>query len=447
MTDLLIKNATIVNENSIFSGHVWIKAGNIHRIMQGVLSAEEEHIPAIDANRKMLIPGVIDEHVHFREPGLTHKADIATESKAAVAGGVTSFMEMPNTLPQTTSLEALGEKFERAAQTSLANYSFYIGATNENPDELLKINPSEVCGIKLFMGSSTGNIIADNQHSLERIFSESSVLIATHCEDEQTIRSNLARYRDHYGDKIPFSLHPKIRSEEACFKSSSLAVELATRYNSRLHILHVSTAKELALFSNQPAGPDKRITAEVCTHHLWFDDTLYDKLGSRIKWNPAIKTPRDKKSLLKGLLNNKIDVIATDHAPHTEEEKNNAYLDAPSGGPLIQHSLPAMLEFYHQKKISLEKIVEKMCHAPAILYGIEKRGFIREGYRADLTLVDLHNPLQVTKENILYKCNWSPFEGTVFKSRILLTIVNGNLVYNNGNIDDSYKGEKLIFTR
>ncbi|MEK6615805.1 MAG: dihydroorotase, partial [Bacteroidota bacterium] len=376
-----------------------------------------------------------------------HKGDIYTESKAAVAGGITSFMEMPNTVPNTLTQELLEEKYKRASEVSLANYSFFMGASNDNVDEALKTNPKNVCGVKVFMGSSTGNMLVDNRQTLETIFSKCKLLIATHCEDEATIRANIEKFKVKYGEDIPVECHPQIRSEEACYKSSSLAVELAKKYNTRLHILHISTAKELELFDNKTPLKQKRITAEACVHHLWFSEEDYKTKGNFIKWNPAIKTKNDRDALLKGALENKIDVICTDHAPHTLEEKKQTYFKVPSGGPLVQHSLVAMLEFVHQKKLTIEKVGEKMSHALADCFQIEKRGYIREGYFADLILVDMNSSWTVDKSNILYKCGWSPFEGTTFNSKVTHTFVNGNLVYNKGKFDESKKGKRLLFSR
>jgi len=444
----LIANATIINEGKRFEGHLIIKNGKINKIYKSTINASEiAHDNYMEAKGKILIPGVIDDQVHFREPGLTHKAEICTESKAAIAGGVTSFMEMPNTNPQTTTQARLREKFELAKEKSLANYSFYIGATNDNIDELVKTDPTSICGIKVFMGSSTGNMLVDNTESLDKIFSQAPVLVAVHCEDEATIKANSALYKEKYGEDIPISCHPEIRSDEACYKSSSLAIELAKKHNTRLHILHLSSEKELALFENKTPLKDKKITAEVCVHHLWFDKNDYEKYGTRIKWNPAVKELSDKDALFNGLLINKLDVIATDHAPHTIEEKNNTYFKAPSGGPLVQHSLQAMIEFYHQRKVSLERIVEKMCHAPAEVFKVKNRGYIREGYWADLVLVDINTEQRVDKSNIHYKCGWSPFEGTIFHSIISQTFVNGNLVYNNGVFYENIKGMALEFDR
>ena len=446
MSLTLIKNAQIVNEGKIFEGDVLIEDGYITDIDSSI-SVKSSNTKVIDAEGKYLLPGVIDDQVHFREPGLTHKATIETESKAAVAGGITSFIEMPNTIPQSTTQELLEQKFEIASKSSYANYSFMFGGTNDNLEELLKTNPSKVAGIKLFLGSSTGNMLVDNDEVLEKIFSSTKMLIAVHCEDEQTIKTNLETYLKEYGDDIPIELHPKIRSEEACYLSSSKAIKLAKKTGARLHVFHISTEKELELFSNKIPLEKKQITAEVCIHHLWFNDSDYSKKGTLIKWNPAVKTEKDQQALWKALLDNKIDIIATDHAPHTLEEKKQVYTKAPSGGPLVQHALPAMLKKYREGVISLEKIVEKMCHNPAKIFKIEKRGFIKKGYFADLVLVDIASPWTVKKENILYKCGWSPFEGTTFYSKITHTFVNGHLVYKNGTFDDSVKGQRLTFNR
>ncbi len=446
-----IKNANIVNEGVIFRGNVFIKDGYIKKIIKQEDSSNSsenfDNVAIVDAEGKYLLPGVIDDQVHFRDPGLTHKADIYTESKAAVAGGVTSFMEMPNTIPNTLTQELLEEKYKMAASKSLANYSFYMGASNDNIEEVLKTNPQNVCGVKVFMGASTGNMLVDNIDTLNKIFSKSKLLVATHCEDENIIQNNTRIFREKYGENVPIDAHSLIRSDEACYKSSKLSVKLARLYNTRLHILHLSSAKEMELFDNTIPLSKKRITSEVCVHHLWFNSSDYSWLGTKIKWNPAIKSKNDQEKLFESLLNDKLDIIATDHAPHTEDEKNNTYFKAPSGGPLVQHSLPAMLEFYHNGKISLEKIIEKMAHAPAICFEIEKRGFIKEGYWADLVLVDLNSKTKVGKSNILYKCGWSPFEGHTFNSAITHTFVNGNLVYNNGFFDESVKGQRLLFER
>jgi len=444
MSSILIKSATIVNENKQFIGDVLVKDGFIERIDKQIDAKADKEI---NAEGLHLFPGCIDDQVHFREPGLTYKADIHTESRAAVAGGITSFMEMPNTIPNTLTQELLEQKYEIGKNTSLANYSFFMGASNDNIDEVLRTDTANVCGVKVFMGSSTGNMLVDNPTTLENIFSQSPMLVATHCEDEATIRANLAHFKQLLGDNIPVKLHPKIRSEEACYLSSSMAVELAKKYNTRLHILHISTEKETHLFSNDIPLKNKRITAEACIHHLWFSDADYTTKGNLIKWNPAVKTAHDREGILKAVLDGRIDVIATDHAPHTMEEKALPYLQAPSGGPLVQHALPAMLELYHQGKITLEQIAEKMAHNVAICFQIEKRGFIREGYWADMALVDLNSPWAVDKSNILYKCGWSPFEGTTFKSRITHTIVSGNLAYTDGNLIEGVNGKRLSFVR
>jgi len=442
----LIKNARIVNEGKILERDILIKDDFIIEINKSI-SIKSSDTLLIDAEDQFLLPGVIDDQVHFREPGLTHKGTIASESKAAVAGGITSYMEMPNTVPQATTQKLLENKYEIAAKSSLANYSFMFGGTNDNLEELLKTNPKNVAGIKLFLGSSTGNMLVDNKKVLEKIFSSTPMLIAVHCEDEKTIKNNLEYYKNKYGDDIPIKFHPIIRSEEACYISSSKAVGLAKKTGARLHVFHLSTAKETNLFTNKIPLEKKKITAEVCIHHLWFDDSKYEEKGTLIKWNPAVKSAKDKEGLWKALLNDKIDIIATDHAPHTLAEKKQVYTKAPSGGPLVQHALVAMLEMYKNNKISIEKIVEKMCHNPAILYQIEKRGYIKEGYYADLVLVDISNPFTVTKDNLYYKCGWSPFEGTTFTSRVTHTFVNGNLVYNQGIFNEKIKGKRLLFNR
>lgn len=439
----LIKNATIVNEGKISISDVLIRDGFIERIDNSIsVSGNAE---TIDASGLHLFPGVIDDQVHFREPGLIHKANIYTEARAAVAGGTTSFMEMPNTVPNTLTQELLENKYQIASQTSLANYSFFMGVSNDNLEEVLKTNQENVCGIKIFMGSSTGNMLVDNERTLEAIFSRSPMLIATHCEDEATIKHNLALYKEQYGEDIPVKFHPLIRSAEACYKSSSFAVELAKKHGTRLHILHISTEKETYLFDNSIPLDKKKITAEACIHHLWFSDADYETLGNFIKWNPAIKTATDKDAVMKALLDNRIDVIATDHAPHTMEEKMQLYSKAPGGGPLVQHSLVAMIEMHKQGKISMERIAEKMSHAPAQCFNITKRGFIREGYYADMVLVNLNEPWKVEKKNILYKCEWSPFEGVTFQSKVKQTFVNGIRVFNDGAFDEATKGMRLKF--
>ena len=442
----LIKNAKIVNEGTILEGDVLIDGEFIVDIDTSI-SSKSADTKIIDAEGKYLLPGAIDDQVHFREPGLTRKANIETESRAAVAGGITSFIEMPNTVPQATTQELLEQKFEIASQSSYANYSFMFGGTNDNLEELMKTDPKNVAGIKLFLGSSTGDMLVDNQEVLEKIFSSTKMLIAVHCEDETTIKANLESYIEQYGEDIPIEMHPKIRSEQACYLSSSKAIELAKKTGARLHVFHLSTAKETELFSNKIPLEQKQITAEVCVHHLWFDESDYKEKGTYIKWNPAVKTAEDKEGLWKALLDDRIDVIATDHAPHTKEEKNQVYTKAPSGGPLVQHALPALLKAHRQGKISIEKIVEKMCHNPSKIFHIEKRGYIKKGFYADLVLVDIASPWTVTKENILYKCGWSPFEGTTFYSKITHTFVNGNLVYKLGKFKDTIKGKRLVFNR
>ncbi len=444
MKSYLIKNAHIVNEGSIIQGDVLVKNGRIEKVAASIADNGAE---VIDANGKHLLPGLIDDQVHFREPGLTHKATIHSESRAAVAGGITSFMEMPNTNPPATTQELLEQKYGIAARTSLANYSFFMGAANDNYEEAVRTDLANVCGLKIFMGSSTGNMLVDNRGTLERLFTNFEGLIATHCEDEATIRHNLAEAIAQYGDDIPMEMHPLIRSAEACYKSSSMAIELAKAHGTRLHILHISTAKETSLFDNSIPLAQKKITAEACTHHLWFSDTDYATKGTLIKWNPAVKTAEDRDAVLAALLDGRIDVLATDHAPHTKEEKAQAYTKAPSGGPLVQHALVALLEMYHQGKISLETIVQKAAHNPAILFRIPERGYIREGYYADLVLVDLHNSWTVQPDNILYQCGWSPFDGHTFRSKVTHTFVNGHLAYANGALDDSRLGERLRFER
>jgi dihydroorotase len=443
---ILIKNAHIVNEGIIFNGDILIEGEYIKEVSDSI-SAKSSDVFVIDAEGKYLLPGAIDDQVHFREPGLTKKATIETESKAAIAGGITSFIEMPNTNPQTTTIEKLEEKFEIASKTSSANYSFMFGGTNDNLEEVLKVDANNVAGLKLFLGSSTGNMLVDDTKVLEKIFKSTKLLISVHCEDEATVAKNFQEHLDKFGEDIPVKYHPIIRSEEACYLSSSKAIKLAEKTGARLHVFHLSTGKETNLFSNKIPLKDKKITSEVCIHHLWFSDKDYDKKGTLIKWNPAVKTEEDRAQLWEALLDDRIDVIATDHAPHTLEEKKNVYTKAPSGGPLVQHALPAMLEMHHKGKISIEKIVEKMCHNPAILFQVEKRGYIKEGYFADLVLVDLNNPWTVKKENILYKCGWSPFEGTTFRSRITHTFVNGSLVYQNSKFNEVKAAKRLTFNR
>jgi len=442
MPSILIRQATIVNEGKQYVTDVFIKNGLIERIDNYIDQPADQ---IINAEGLHLLPGMIDDQVHFREPGLTHKANIYSESRAAVAGGITSFMEMPNTVPNTLTQQLLQDKYDIAAKTSLANYSFFMGASNDNLDEVLRTDAANVCGIKVFMGSSTGNMLVDNRETLEKLFAECPMLIATHCEDEQTIKDNLAHFKQLLGDNIPVKLHPKIRSAEACYLSSSMAVELAKKHNTRLHILHISTERETHLFDNAIPLKDKRITAEACVHHLWFSDADYETKGNLIKWNPAVKTAADREGVLKAVLDNHIDIIATDHAPHTIEEKAKPYLEAPSGGPLVQHALPALLEMYHQDKLTLEQIADKTAHSPAICFRMEKRGFIREGYWADIVLVNLSSLWTVNKQNILYKCGWSPFEGQTFRSAVTHTIVSGNLAYADGKLINTTPGQRLSF--
>ena len=446
MNTVLIKNAKIVNEGQIFEGDVLIENELIVEIAEKI-SPKLANCKIIDAEGNYLIPGAIDDQVHFREPGLTHKGDIASESKAAVAGGITSFIEQPNTIPNAVTQELLEEKFQIAAKSSYANYSFMMGGTNNNLEEILKTNPKNVAGIKLFLGSSTGNMLVDNEEALEKIFSSTKMLIAVHCEDEATIKANAEKYQEEYGDDVPITVHHLIRSEEACYISTSKTIALAKKTGARLHVFHLSTAKEMDLFTNKIPLEEKQITAEVCIHHLWFTNEDYKTKGNSIKWNPAIKTKNDRKVLWEALLDDRIDVIATDHAPHTLEEKNQTYLKAPAGGPLVQHAVVAMFEAYHQGKISIEKIIEKMCHNPAKIFKIEKRGFIKVGFYADLVIVNTGLPWNVKKENILYKCGWSPFEEYNFKSRITHTFVNGELVYQNFKVKEIPVGKRLLFNR
>jgi len=445
MKKTLIRKAHIINEGKVFQGDVLIDGEIIQQIGDNISASEDMEV--IDAKGLYLLPGVIDDQVHFRDPGLTYKADIYTESKAAVAGGVTSFMDMPNTVPNTLTQELLEEKYQSAAEKSLANFSFYMGASNDNLEEILKTDPHKVCGIKVFMGSSTGNMLVDDDKTLEGIFSKAPTLVAVHCEDEATVQKNYAEYYTRFGDKATAKIHPLIRSSEACYLSSSKAVRLARKNGTRLHILHLSTAAEMELFDNTLPLEKKKITAEVCVHHLWFSDEDYPRKGNFIKWNPAVKTSADREVLFESLLNGKIDVVATDHAPHTFEEKSRLYFQAPSGGPMVQHSLTAMLEFYHKGKMKLEQVVEKMCHNPARLFRVEKRGFIREGYFADLVLVNLHDQWVVEKQGLYYKCGWSPMEGETFSSRVKTTFVNGHKVFEDGKFDESNRGKRLMFNR
>jgi len=445
MKTILILNAQVVNEGKIQSADVFVKDGLIEKIGTNLSGLTADTV--IDATGKYLFPGVIDDQVHFREPGLTHKACIHSEARAGVAGGVTSFMEMPNTVPNALNQELLADKYDIASRTSLANYSFYMGASNDNIEEVLKTNIQNVCGVKIFMGSSTGNMLVDNEKTLENIFSKSPMLIATHCEDEATVRANTAIYKERFGDNLHPRVHPEIRNVEACYKSSSMAVELAKRHNTRLHILHITTGEETALFTNEIPLKEKKITAEVCVHHLWFDARDYETLGNQIKCNPAVKADGHKQQLLKALLDDKIDVIATDHAPHTWAEKQNPYWSSPSGLPLVQHPLNLMLEFYKEGKITLEKIAEKMSHAVADCFQISKRGYIREGYWADLVLVDLNESTTVTKENVYYQCGWSPLEGQTLRSKITHTIVSGHVAFQEGTFDESVTGKRMLFER
>ena len=440
----LIKGAEVVNEGKRSFQDVLVLNGRIEKIAS---SLSHESAKEILADGLLLIPGMIDDQVHFREPGLTHKADIFTESRAAVAGGITSFMEMPNVIPQTTTQNLLVEKYGIGAKNSLANYSFFMGATNTNLDEVLKTDPKNVCGLKIFMGSSTGDMLVDNEQTLNQIFGNTPMLVAVHCEDETTVRKNLADHLEMYGDDIPIELHPVIRNREACIKSSSLAVELAKKHGTRLHILHISTAEEIELFGNDLRLEEKMITAESCVHHLWFSDGDYKEKGTLIKWNPAVKSPRDREAIWQGLLDNKIDIIATDHAPHTWEEKQNVYTKAPSGGPLVQHALMALLDSYKQGKISLERLVEKTSHAPAVCFRVKDRGFIREGYWADLVLVNTNQSHEVSENNILSKCGWSPFMGQKFGSSVHSTFISGHLAYHKRTFDDTILGERLDFNR
>ncbi|MEO5643742.1 MAG: dihydroorotase [Bacteroidia bacterium] len=440
---LLIRNATIVNEGKSFLSDVLIVDGKINTIHENI--AVDDQTEIIDATGLHLLPGAIDDQVHFREPGLTHKGEIYTEAKAAVAGGITSFMEQPNTNPPATTIELLEQKYARAKEASVANYSFFMGTTNNNIGELLQLDPAKVCGVKIFLGSSTGDMLVDNEAALDEIFSKVKMLIAVHAEDDVLIKENLEQYKIQFGENIGVEFHPLIRSREACYNASAKAIARAKKFGTRLHIFHVSTFDEIALLDNSVPLKEKKITAEVCVHHLWFSNADYKSKGNYIKWNPAVKTPKDREALWQALLDNKIDVIATDHAPHTIEEKEQHYLKAPSGGPLVQHSVVAMLEKSLEGKITIERVVEKMSHAVADLFRIEKRGYIRQGYWADLVLVNLNSPWTVAKDNLLYKCGWSPFEGFTFRSKIEKTFVNGNLVYDNGMIDETVKGQRLLF--
>ena len=445
MSDILIKNAKIVNEGNIFKSDILISGDVIVDIAENILVKDTDIL--INAENKLLIPGAIDDQVHFREPGLTHKATIKSESKAAVAGGITSFIEMPNTLPQTTTLKELDNKFDLAKKDSFANYSFMFGGTNTNIEEIKKLDNTRVAALKLFLGSSTGNMLVDNQKVLKEIFESTNLLIAVHSEDEKIINNNLNAFKLKYGNDIPFEYHPEIRSEEACLKSTKKIIALAKKTNARLHVFHLSTKSESLLFDNSVKLKDKKITSEVCVHHLWFSDKDYTKKQSLIKWNPAIKSVDDKNALWNALNDDRIDVIATDHAPHTIQEKSKKYLECPSGGPLVQHGLVSMIQHFLNNKISLQKIVTKMCHNPADLFQIDRRGYIRKGYYADIVLLDLNSPWKVEKKNILYKCKWSPFEGIVFDSKVTHTFINGKLVFENGKFDNSFRGREITFNR
>jgi dihydroorotase len=449
MNKLLLKNGTLVNEGKVYQADILIEGDRIVKIEKNGINSFDSGVEVYDATGKHIIPGVIDSQVHFREPGLTHKDDIYSASRSAVSGGVTSFMEMPNTNPQTLTQELLEEKFQIAGKKSFANYSFFMGTSNSNLEEVMRTDPKRVCGVKIFMGASTGNMLVDNPETLRTLFSKNhpSLPISLHCEDENTIRNNTEVYRAKYGEDIPIRFHPLIRSEEACYKSSSFAVSLAKEFNTRIHILHLTTEKEMSLFSPGGILKDKRITAEVCIHHLWFSEEDYDRKGTYIKWNPAIKSKSDRDALFQAMLDDRIDVIATDHSPHTIEEKNNTYFKAPSGGPLVAHSLVAMLEFYHKGKISLEKIISKLCHAPAEIFAVSNRGYLREGYYADIAIIDLDSPWIVSKDNINYKVGYSPFEGETFHSKVVTTIVNGSIVYNQGEWKDEVRGMRLEFQR
>lgn len=446
MSKILIKNAKLVNEGKVTETDLFIEDGRIAKI-EPYLSQRDSETTVVDAEGKFVMPGIIDDQVHFREPGLTHKGDIHSESRAAVAGGITSFIEQPNTVPQATTIEKLEEKYAIAAKQSIANYGFNMGASNDNLEELLKVDPRKVPGVKVFMGSSTGNMLVNDRKALEGIFSQVQIPVITHCEDEHTINYNLAQYQETYGDDIPVKFHPEIRSREACLRSSSLAVELAKKYGTRLHVFHISTAEECDLFDNKKKLSEKKITAEACVHHLWFNSDDYDEKGTLIKWNPSVKKESDRQAIFNAVLDGRIDVVATDHAPHTLEEKQQVYTKAPSGGPLVQHALSAMMEFVRDEKMRIETLVEKMCHNPAILFNVKERGFVREGYHADLVILDPSRPWRVSKDNLLYKCGWSPFEDTTFRARISHTFVNGQLVYENGKIIEAQSAQRLEFDR
>ncbi|WP_428624800.1 dihydroorotase [Sedimenticola sp.] len=440
---ILIKNASMVNDGRILEGDLLIRNGRIEQISPEIAVPDQARV--LDAEGRTLIPGMIDDQVHFREPGATHKGDMRSESRAAVAGGITSFMDMPNTNPQTTTRAALEEKYVLAAERSLANYAFYLGATNDNLDEIVRVDPKQACGIKVFMGASTGNMLVDSEKALAAIFKDAPILVATHCEDTPTIMHLEQTYREKYGEDVPIECHPEIRSAEACYLSSSMAVDLAKKHDTRLHVLHLTTARELELF--EAGSADKRITAEACVHHLYFDDRDYARKGSFIKCNPAVKSKSDRDALRKALVDGRIDVVATDHAPHTLDEKLNSYFNAPAGLPLVQWALPMLLELYHDRLISLEQVVEKTSHAPARLFNVAQRGYLREGYWADLALVDLNNPTRVERRDVLYKCGWSPMEGERLRSRIVATFVNGQMAYRNGRVNDAILGQRLEFDR
>ena len=440
-----IVNARLVNEGQITEKDVLIEGAIVTHIGNDLASRSADR--TVDARGSYLLPGLIDDQVHFREPGLTHKASIRSESRAAVAGGITSFMEMPNTVPNTLTQALLQDKYDIAARSSLANYSFYMGVSNDNLEEVLHTDPRTVCGLKVFMGSSTGDMLVDSEQTLRNVFAQAALLVATHCEDEPTVRHNTQHYREMYGEEVPIALHPMIRSEEACYRSSSLAVALAKEYNTRLHVLHISTARELALFDAHTPLSEKRITAEACLHHLWFSDQDYPTKGTLIKWNPAVKTTQDREALVQAVLHGPIDVLATDHAPHTLAEKQNTYFKAPSGGPLVQHHLPALFELFHRGVLPLETIVQKACHHPAVLFEIDRRGYVREGYYADLVLVNAQQKWAVTRDNILAQCGWSPFEGQTFQSRVTHTWVSGYLAYEEGVVHDAQTGMRLRFSR
>ena len=445
----LLKNFLAVNEGKQFKGQLLISNGLIYKILKEAepLPEDFKHYKTLDLNGNLLIPGAIDDQVHFRDPGLTHKGDLYTESRAAVAGGVTTFMDMPNTLPACTTLDLLEQKYSLAATKSFANYSFFLGASNNNIEEIKKVNPKTVCGVKAFLGSSTGNLLVNDPAALETLFAESPILLAAHCEDDSVISQNADYYRKRYGENISVQFHSRIRNDEACYRSSSKAVALAKKHGTRFHLIHVSTARELELLDNHVPVSEKMITSEVCVHHLWFNESDYQKKGNLIKWNPSIKSEQDRQALFQGVLNGKLDMIATDHAPHTLEEKAQPYFKAPSGAPMVQHSLITMLEFYHRGLITLELMGEKMCHMPALVFNIDRRGYIREGYHADLVVVDLESPWKLTQESILYKCKWSPLEGMNFRSEVLMTFINGHLVYEEGIFEENPNGDRILFNR